>query len=80
MHELFIYIKYIALVAIVYCADLIILSFASLSIISPNVREFLIDFKEIISALVSLSALILVVFKIINERKKGKSIVNKTDE
>lgn len=77
MHDLIIYFKAAALVAIVYCTDLIILSLASLSIISPDIREFLIDFKEVISALVAFATLILVVFKIINERKKSK---NKSDD
>jgi hypothetical protein len=68
MHDLFIFLKGIALVLIVWFTDLVIIQFASFAFISSGVREFLIESKEIISLITSVLVLIHIIIKIRKDR------------
>jgi len=68
MHELFIYVKGLALLLLVWCTELFVVQIAGLSFISTNVREFLIESKEIISLITSIAVLAHIVIKIIKEK------------
>lgn len=73
MHEILICIKSGFALIIVWCTDIFISKFALLPIVSPNIREVLMDCKDLISIFVSLSILILTIIKIRKEIKKGKT-------
>lgn len=73
LDEVISYAKITVAFALAWFTDLVVLQFASLSIVSSDVREFLIEFKEVISIMVSISLFVLTIFKIRNEiRNKGK--------
>lgn len=70
MHDIAIVIKSFFLIFIVWFTDTIIYQVVSLTFISPSVREFFIETKEIISWSVSALILVLTILRIRNERRK----------
>lgn len=75
MHDLFIFLKGVVLVLIVWFTDLVIIQFAGFAFISSGVREFLIESKEIISLITSILVLIHIIIKIRKDREVGKKWV-----
>ena len=70
MHDIFIFIKGIILIFVVWFTETILVQFASLSIINSDIREFFIESKEIINWVVSVSVLYATYLKIRNEKRK----------
>ena len=69
-HDIILSIKAIFLVSLVWLTDLLILQFAGFVFVSPAVREFLIEIKDVVSIMVSIVIFIATIYKIRNERRK----------
>lgn len=70
MHDIFIFFKGIILISIVWLTDIVLLQFASLSIINSDIRSFFVETKDIINWVVSISVLYATYLKIRNEKRK----------
>lgn len=71
MHDLLIFAKGLVLILFVWIVDFITIQFVSLSFISPGIREFFTESKDIINWVVSALVLYATVLKIRNEKRKG---------
>ena len=70
MHDLVIWFKGISLIALCWSVDFILVQFASLSILNPNVRDIFLESKDIINWVISIAVLYATILKIRNERRK----------
>lgn len=72
LHKIWIVCESAIVFVVAWFADLFIVKFSGLSIVSPMLKEVLVDFKEVIGALVLIATLILTILRIKNENKKLK--------
>lgn len=72
INDIIIVFKGLLAVFIAWFTDTIIVKTVSLTFISPFIRDFFIETKDIINWFVSSIILITVVVKLINERRKRK--------
>lgn len=70
LHNIISYLTDGLLLAFVFLSQKIILAVATVSFMNENVKEFLIEGKELIGFLVAVITLIKVIYDIRNRRKK----------
>lgn len=73
LHKIWIICESLFVLALTWFIDILITAFAGLSIVNPMLKEILIDLKDVISIIVSISILILTIVRIKNEYKRPKN-------
>lgn len=69
MHELVIYLKATILLSVVWLTDKLMISFSSFNFLSPEIKELLIESKDLVNLLVSLCVLFVTILKIVKEKR-----------
>lgn len=70
LHKIWIVCESLFALALTWFIDILITAFAGLSIVNPMLREILIDLKDVISIIVSISIFILTIIRIKKDLKK----------